>query len=357
MLLGFMDSIGYLFRSPSQADLPSDIKKILVSRIDHLGDVLIASSILPSLKRAYPHSEIHFLMGEWSDELVRHNPWIDKAIIYNSFVHSRTGGLLKRIREDIRSFFSAVRKVRRGRYDLGLDLRAYPFNSIPIMYMAGVKYKVGFSTGGFSFLLDRIVPYRTGVHETEHLKDLLKQLDIVIKEDEVQPFFPISEIARIEAEKILCGVGLNPDERFVLVHTDSGNPRKLWITESWQELIESIQERWGIKILVYECKNKLTHCFKLPPTLPLDAFASIMKKATLFIGLDSFPAHLAGTVGTPAVVIWCDINDHVQWCPLGGKAYLVRKHPDGASTLGHMTTGVDEVMKGVEALMPHENLY
>lgn len=322
---GLIDAPGYFFFRSARS-IPKEVKSILVSRIDHLGDVFIASSILPHLKRAYPGAKIDFMAGEWAWGFLRPNPDISRILVYNSVRHNRSGGLLKNAIKALSGFIRNIREMRSSKYDLCIDLRAYPFNAIPLMYLGGGRYRAGFATGGFGFLLDKAVPYRTGVHESAHIRDLLASLGIEVPEGGLRPHFTPSKTAEKECAKILESLGVGSNEPFVLIHTGSGNPSKLWKRMEWQKLASSITREFGVKVVAYDAVyGDLKDCLKLPSLISLDLFAAAAKKASLFVGLDSLPAHLAASFSTPVVVVWCGINDPVQWRPLGDNVRVIKK--------------------------------
>lgn len=348
-----IDSAGYLLFRRSRRK-PENIRKILVSRIDHVGDVFIASSILPHLKKAYPYAKIDMLAGEWSLFLLRSNPFIDDILLYNSFKHNRAKGFLKKAAAGLTGFVKNVRRLRRVRYDLSIDLRAYPFNSIPLLYLGGGRYNVGFATGGNGFLLDRIIPYRIGAHEAAHLCDALGSIGITVHEDDLRPRFVLPEEAGRSAAGVLHGAGIEEGERFVLIHTGSGNPAKLWKKERWRELVRRIREE-GIKIALYDdIYLDILDSARLP-RMPIETFAAVTSKASAFIGLDSFPAHLAASFGVPVAVIWCGIGDHRQWRPIGGKVSIIRRELDcspcsrknGCETMACMDISAGDCMKAL----------
>lgn len=352
-----IDSAGYfLFRRSRRK--PENIRKILVSRIDHVGDVFIASSILPHLKKAYPSAKIDMLAGEWSLFLLRSNPLIGDVLIYNSFKHNRAGGFLKKAAQGLTGFVKNVRRLRSVRYDLSIDLRAYPFNSIPLLYFGGGRYNVGFATGGNGFLLDRVIPYRKGTHEAAHLSDALESIGLRVHEDDLRPRFDLTEEAIRNAAGVLRGIGIEEGERFVLIHTGSGNPAKLWKEERWQELVRRIREE-GIKIALYDdIYLGILDSARLPK-MPVETFAAVASKASAFIGLDSFPAHLAASFGVPAAVIWCGIGDHRQWRPIGGKVSVIRRElkcspcarTNGCETMECMDISVEDCMKALASTL------
>ncbi len=326
--VALIDSIGYFLIKRNGEHLPRDIKKILVSRIDHLGDVFIAGSILPPLKEAFPGAEIHFLAGRWAGELLESNPYIKKTLFYNSFRHNRSGGFFKRFFDASKSFFSALLEIRRERYDLAIDLRAYFFNSLPLLGLSGIKYLVGFPTGGFGFLLHREIPYRKGVHETEHIRDALRELGI--DGDPKVPAIEPSPSDEREAERIFKDLKIAPKERFALLHTGSGNPKKLWKREGWEELIKGLSRIPGLRVVLFDevYRTPFRDAVTIEKRPSIGTFAAIASRAEIFIGLDSFPAHLSASLGIPVVVLWCGINDPVQWRPLGGNVRVVKRELD-----------------------------
>lgn len=330
VLQALVDAPGYLFFRPRKK-YPAEVKKILVSRIDHLGDVFIASSILPHLKKAYPDAKLHFLAGEWAWSYLRSNTNLDRVLTYNSLRHNRGVGFLTSAFKALSGFIRNVWEMRKERYDLCIDLRAYPFNSIPLMTLGGGRFRVGFTTGGFGFLLNRRVPYRSGVHELEHMADVLGSIGLNVKAKDLRPEFNLSKTAVKESGRILEGLGVAPGEQFALVHTGSGNPSKFWKREEWQKLISSLSRGSGVKVVAYDTVyNDLKDCIRLPSLISLDLFASVAKNASVFIGLDSLPAHLAASFSTPTVVVWCGINDPEQWRPVGKQVSVVSRAVDCA---------------------------
>lgn len=328
VMQALIDAPGYLlFRSRKKT--PAEVTRILVSRIDHLGDVFMASSVLPHLKKAFPKAKIHFMAGEWAWTLLRSNSDLSKVLTYNSARLNRSGGLLGNSFKAFYDFIRNVWEMRGVRYDLSIDLRAYPSNSIPLLFLGGGGYRVGFTTGGLGFLLNRRVPYRDGVHETEHLADILGSVGINVAGKDLKPEFTLTKTANKECSRILDGLGVAPGEPFVLINTVSGNPAKRWKRDEWQKLVTALAKGYGIKVVAYDTVyNDIKDCIKLPSLISLDLFASAAKKASVFIGLDSLPSHIAASFSTPTVVVWCGIDDPGQRRPVGPCVRVVKKAVD-----------------------------
>ena len=62
------------------------MKKILVIRMSAIGDIVLATSFLESVKQKYPDSEIHFLIKKEFSDLVKKHPIIDKLISFDKII-------------------------------------------------------------------------------------------------------------------------------------------------------------------------------------------------------------------------------------------------------------------------------
>lgn len=324
------DLLGSVFVGARRSRRPRVIKNILVARTDRLGDVFTATSVIPHLRRAFPAANIDFLAGSWSADILRSNPDIDDVLEYDSPSHDTARKWPARYVHGVAAFFATVRRLRRARYDLMLDLRAYPKNSVPLLSLGGGSHLVGFSTGGWGFLLDRTVPYDDAAHESEHLAAALAEVGVEVDPESLRPRLSVSRASRKETSRILQGLGIGTASSFVLVYTGSDDPKKRWPAERWQALVDTVRERYREEVVVFDTACSLSGCAVLPPLLTLEQFAAVAERASLFIGLDSLPTHLAASSDVPTIVLWCGADDHRKWSPMGGAVSVVAKDLDCA---------------------------
>ncbi|MEE9558897.1 MAG: glycosyltransferase family 9 protein [Candidatus Brocadiales bacterium] len=374
VIIGIIDAIGtFIFSYTGRNREPGKIRKILVSRIDHLGDVLLATCALPLLKKAYPEAKIDFLAGEWSKDLLSNNPYVDEIIVYNCILQNRSGSLWQRVTSHAASFLRTLKKIREERYDLAIDLRSYFGNSVPLLYISGVRYIVGYGTGGFGFLLDKEAPYRTGVHEVFHIADLIKSIGIAAEDEQIRPFYKVSVAAEEQARRILESKGVNLNESFIVIDPGTGNKKKEWKIQNWRTLTKRLKIH-GMKI-VFCGGSDVNRTIKailsngdedgivdMSGSVPLEVFAGVVEKASLVIGLDSFPCHLAATLRTPTVVLWSGINDAAQWSPYGTNVRIVKRdvpcapcyRSKGCEYMTCMDISPEDVLEMVRLQLGHE---
>jgi len=78
-----------LQRSNRRIPFPNRVRKILVVRLDQIGDVVCSLATLPFLKEQYPEAEITFLVGSEGADVVKDHPSIDHVLVYPSNWFSR----------------------------------------------------------------------------------------------------------------------------------------------------------------------------------------------------------------------------------------------------------------------------
>ena len=93
-------------------------RRILVIKLDHLGDLLLATPVFSNLGQAYPKAQIHALVGSWGADVIRNHPDVDEIIPYDARFFCRSGRPT-RLRDALRLFS----KLRRHKYELLIDLR------------------------------------------------------------------------------------------------------------------------------------------------------------------------------------------------------------------------------------------
>jgi len=113
---------------------PKKIKNILVVKNDRIGDIILSSCTFRELKRAYPKSKITLIASKENESIIKKNKFIDFVYISD---HS------PRNYEEFKRYFSIIRRLRKTKFDLGVELRG-GFYNILMMYLAGAKYRIGF---------------------------------------------------------------------------------------------------------------------------------------------------------------------------------------------------------------------
>ncbi|MFC1808140.1 glycosyltransferase family 9 protein [Candidatus Omnitrophota bacterium] len=328
-VIDFLGSIIFfpfkIFRKKS----PGNIGNVLVIRLDHLGDVIFSTPIPQNIKEHYKGAKITFLVGSAAKEIIMNNPYIDEVICYDAPWFSRSN----RKFFALLGFLKVAKELRKYSYDIGFDLRG-DFRHIILMAIVGVKFKVSYGITGGGFLLHKKVEYRDNVHAIEHNLDLLRSMDVKITTEKLQ----LQGSTRDEEfmSKYLKSNNLSEDNKLAVIHTSAGYPSKNWLNERFAKLIRILNEDFGFMPVLIgseEDKGKNDEIIHLSNIAALNAagvttigtLLALIKKSTIFIGIDSGPSHIAALGGLPSIILYSGTNQPGEWAPKNNKAIIIQK--------------------------------
>lgn len=342
VMVRLIDAIGSLVMAVVHRVRPvpstEGIRRILIVQLDHLGDAVLTTTMLPSLKTAWPQAEIHVLASVANADVFRASPFIDEVHVADRNWFERRSGCS--------SMFAAAwrlgRRMRAGNYDLGIDVRG-DILSIFLMVLAGIRLRVGWAMGGGGFWLTHIGQWRPGRHEVLSRLELLRALGIDPPEARsVRPQLAIGEDDRAAADRHLsrlwtphqwlqaCVRGEMPGRRKIalslplaVIHPVAGTQAKRWPIAYWRRLIDGLRDAGYFVVIIGSGDDRpLNDMIRRQPgvidltgLLPLTATLALLERAELFVGVDSGPAHLAAVTATPSVILFSGTNKPAQWRP------------------------------------------
>lgn len=279
-------------------------KRILISRTDRIGDVLLSTPVIKALRTNFPQSHIAVMVRPYARDIVLGNPYLDEVIIYDKDRAQR--GIGRNI-----SFALALKKKR---FDLALIL--HPTNRAHLVsFLAGINRRVGFNRK-FGFLLTDKIEHRKqqgAKHEMEYTLDVIRQLGI--EPEDKTLFMPIRQDSEMYIEDFLEHSGWQKGQRLIALHPGASCRSKIWPKERFLQLAEQLVTQFKVKIVVVAGPDDIETAKALVSLLPfpcIDAcgkttvsrLASLFRRCSLLISNDSGPVHLASAVGLPVVVIF-----------------------------------------------------
>lgn len=284
------------------------VRRVLLLAHQHLGDVLLSSSLLPELHRAFPGIQIGFLVGSWSKAIIEAHP---KVKWVHTFDHSRlnrstSSTFIRKIRH-LRTFFSSLIAIKKVRYDAAVALSPFFANGIPLAFAARIPQRIGFSTGGFGALLTSQVAWPK---ETRHICDgYLRLLE------ELRGFKSSGAFIQPDLEG-LCGTE-SDFAGAVVVHPGAGCPNKQWPPKRWAEVIKQLCSD-GQKVVITGKGKSDARCIReivellpegnsvenLCDKLTWIQYIDLVRSASLLVSVDTMSVHVASAYNTPSVVIY-----------------------------------------------------
>jgi heptosyltransferase III len=288
-----------------------NLKSALIVCTRRIGDVLLATPVVRSIKAAYPDAAVDMLVFEGTQGVVAANP--DLRRIWTIAERPTTGDQLLLLRALWR------------RYDLGLSVLA---GDRPTVYAwAAGRYRVGTllvdkKSWWKRRLLDQWVPFdNLNIHTVAMNLRLLEHL-------EIRPVpTPIVGWGEADQESI-CTIfpGLDGSQRYAVIHVSPKFPYKAWTLDGWVTLGQWLVEQ-GLVVVVTggSAPDELAYSEQVIRRLPrtsvnlvgkagLPALGYLLSRAALYVGADTAVSHMAAAIGTPTVVLFGPSNP-IKWGP------------------------------------------
>jgi ADP-heptose:LPS heptosyltransferase/GT2 family glycosyltransferase len=311
----------------------ADIRRILVVKLDHIGDCVIAFPAVRRLHEHFPAARIAVLTSRASQPIWALEPSVAETIAFD-FFHARSGlGELDLSEEDWRQLRE---RLTPERFDLAVDLRKHT-ETRPVLQHTAARWLAGFDFRNQFPWLDIALEW-TGdqayVHKRQHNgDDLLNLADAVAAAGSGERTAIAARPAAAAAPPAAAGSG-----PLVCVHPTVGNDARQWPLEYFAVLIDRLVEADGARVVLIgapgdeEAAAAILRQVRHPRAVtslvgqvPLAELPSLLAGVALFVGNNSGPKHIAAGLGVPTVGIHSGTEDVREWGPIGAAAIAVAR--------------------------------
>ena len=264
--------------------------RILVVALRRLGDVLLTTPLIRSLKRAWPEATIDVLVFAGTQGILAGNP--DIAHVITMPERPGAGDSL------------ALLRALWRRYDLALSTQS---GDRPTLFAwAAGRRSVGFveAQGTVARLkwlaLDYPVLVAGGLHRVGDVLRLAEAIGIAPVPEMVAPAGPAQP-------------GLAPDRPYAVIHAAPMFRYKRWTVDGWQVLAAALDAR-GLTVLATggpddrayldEVWTGQAEVRRLDGTLAWPELAALIAGARVYVGPDTSVTHLAAAAGAPTIALY-----------------------------------------------------
>ena len=345
-------------------------ERILVVRLSAIGDVVMASGLIPALRAAWPQARIDWLTEPATVPLLRHHPDLNEVIAWPRAEWQR----LWRERR-LASLWIAIRRFRaelRGRrFDLVLDAQGLLKSGL-MAWMTGAPRRVGLlSREGSQWLMTERVGAPPGddprmSHEYRDLADYLGapagsfRLALSVGDAPRQ----VARAALVEA-----GIPVAPAGRFAVLAPFTTRPQKHWFEDRWSGLAGALRAQGLVPVLLggpgdREASERIAagdpSIVNLVGRLKLDETVAAIADASLLVGVDTGLTHMGTALNVPTVALFGSTRPYLDaMSPRTAVLYQAldcspcRRHPTCGGAyhcMRHWT--VDLVMAAARRLVP-----
>lgn len=297
-----------------------ELRRALVVKLRHHGDVLLAAPVFSALKQAAPACEIDALVYADTLPMLAGHPAI--AQLHAIDRDWKKLGLIGQARAEWR----LLSRLRARDYNLVVHLTehkrgAWLTRLIDPRWSVAPRRRSEFWRGSFSHFYPRSNhPLR---HTVESNLDALRRIGIPPGDKRVVMVPGAAAEARVDA--LLNEQGLAA-KQFIHLHPASRWLFKCWPADKVAQLCNALHARGHRLVLTAAPDAKeaaliadvLRGCAVAPldlsGQLSLKELAALTARARLFVGVDSAPMHIAAAMGTPTVALFGPSGD-LEWGP------------------------------------------
>lgn len=301
-------------------------ERILVLRLERIGDLLMALPALADLRALAESAEIDLVVGEWNLPLARAIPSVTRVEVLSARWLARGDrglGLAGLLRETVR--------WRARRYDLAINLEP-DIRSNLLLAACGSRWRAGWSSGGGGSLLDLALDFDPRAHTSENGRRLVSAIFQRQPANRTSPSLVIPERAARQASDRLAGRTSGP---LIGVHPSGGRHVKQWEPAKFAELAGRLARELNATIVLTGGPGDDAIVNVVRRAIPADRIvdvaggidlldlAAIVQRLNVLVTGDTGPMHIATAVGTPVVAVFGASNP-VRYGPRGTGDRVVR---------------------------------
>jgi lipopolysaccharide heptosyltransferase II len=312
---------------PTTADNASgEPTKILVVEYWNLGDIVMLSPFLRSLRIQYPAAHITLLTSPKAAPILEHQSLVDNVVTVRVPWTEHYSRLTKYNPFSPLWFklVDVLKALRAENMDLAFAARADIRDNF-ILWFLRVKRRVGYGFGGGAyFLSDRVTP---DVRHPHFSYRWLRLLSAVGKKPLVrEPRLRITTEEEKAAETILAAHGIHPGDFLVGIHPGARSAVRQWGEENFREVVKGLRKQFPIKTIWFREPGQIVeqrdNILGDSVSLPLRYFMGVLAQCRMLICNDSGPMHIATALAVPVVAIFGP-TEPAWFGPLGDQNHVV----------------------------------
>lgn len=317
----------------------SAVNRVLFVRLRSIGDTVLLTPSLRVLKQFKPGIEISVVSEPYSAPLLENHPLVDRLLTVEPRASSR---------------IKLVFACRRAGFDVAFNVHGGPTSNL-ITAFSGAKRTVGYGDYRYASLLnlraqspDAILG-RTDIHSVEQQMALLNWTGVPWPEQRAGLHLRVADEARVSVTERLAAAGLEPSG-FAIVAPAAAAEAKRWPAERFADVVDHLGSFWRMRSVVIAGPGE-EHVAEAVASgsspshavitgLSLKELVALNAMASLFVGNDSGPMHIAAALGRPIVAIF-GASSPTVWHPWTESPYRVLEPPEtGGEIPANPTTGI-----------------
>ena len=286
-----------------------------------MGDIIHSLPGAASLKHSFPNARISWVVEPQWIPLLEGNGFVDRIIVFR--------------RDDPASWKRTKDELRAERYDLAVDFQGLTKSAL-IAHLARPERIAGFGSGVVRERPAGLFYSNRVESKALHVVDQALDLAAGAGASNLVRAFPLPQGAR---------EGKLPEGPFALASPLAGWGSKQWPLDYYEKLGALLREKLGMPLVLNGAPGSVP---QVPGTLihesGIAGLIDATRRATVVIGVDSGPLHLAAALNKSGVAVFGP-TDPVRNGPYGGDFQVFRI--PGVRTTHRRNTAIDSSMRAI----------
>ena len=302
----------------------SNIDKILVIRVDGIGDLLNSTPAISLLRENYPSAKITVLARPLNAAVLIGNPDVDRILVFDR--NGKHRGILARLQ-----FY---RELRRERFQLVVAMQTAMWSHL-VAFLSGAPYRLGRYQKRFKSTLTHAWRGNYPKGETHEVDRNLELVRLICNgEGKRKLIFRLSPDEIAVAKARIASWNIGTGAFLIGIHPGGSSFDKRWPEKQYAELADRLAHHYNATILLLRGPDEeaLTDNIQKAMQSPAITHApetirelgALLSCCDLVVCNDSGPMHLAAALDVPTIAIFGP-TDHVAWHPLSENASIVRR--------------------------------
>jgi len=292
----------------------TDIHKILVVRLSSIGDIILTTPLLRSLKNNFPQAQVTFVVKKQYKELLATSPYIDNLITF-----------------DKKEGFSGLKRIKRFLADQGFDIYIDIHKNWRSRYI-GLCLHARKATTYSKYIFKRtlLIWFKVNLYERiipvyQRYFEAVRDFGIPYDGLGTQVFVPDSKSEKVR--DMLSSTGYSFDDPLVIICPSATYSNKCWKKEGFIEAARYLIEHRLVYVIVHGGQEDIPLCSQIASAigkraicmagkLSLIESAALLKLSSLVIANDSGLLHLAQSQKRPVIGIYGPTTHELGYFPI-----------------------------------------
>jgi ADP-heptose:LPS heptosyltransferase len=309
------------------------VRNIVVMRLDNIGDVLMISPVLRSLKENLPQAKLTLMASPGGAQAAALLPWVDEVLPWRVLWQD-----LGRLAFDPDREWELIQTLRDRQFDAAVILTSFRQSPHPaglICALAGIPLRLGESKelGGLA-LTHEIASAPDEIHQVDRNLRLIESVGFQVNDCRLQ--IQVSDVTKQSVKAQLHHHGLSSGAPYIVLNPWTSCQSRNYDSTRFAIAAHQLAQITGWRVIVTGVPKDRERSHELLKILrdwaidligetSLVELAALIADAKLMLSNNTSTMHIADATRTPSLIMFAGTEYESQWRPRTCPARLLRR--------------------------------